>query len=282
MSVRFSDLPTEILFHLFGYLETEDLAKLSYTCEDLYHMTNAYLSSGRYPTELLDKISEYKISTAKKICDIKIIQNTQYDIEVAEDNINRNMEITSIDIFSKSIENITYTLAYFANVKRLILIKCGLKCIPSSIFKMKKLKYLSLYHNEISSIPDEISKLRLEYLSLCENNLSDVSPLWNVKTLQHLILHKNKISHVSENINNLSELVVLNMSKNNISIFPEIDNLQNVQKIVLYGNPLKYFPHICLLKRLKLISIDHIEESWGNCVRSRVYNLKNTRRKLFH
>lgn len=143
----------------------------------------------------------------------------------------------------------------------------GLKEIPSSIIEFKKLTYLSLEknyittieplvvlteltelylsHNQIKYIPDGVSKFsNLKKLMISNNQLTEFpSSLCHLSNLKILSLSKNQIQYVPEQIFHLSKLKELDISKNNIYLLPSgIYSLTKLKKIEASGNQNIKFP----------------------------------------
>lgn len=280
MSINLSDLPCDVLIHIFDYLDIKSLLNITYICKLFYILSDScIIFSEKYPRQLIKKLSKHDVRLAKKINDIKTVQ--YFQIGESNKNITEYLNTNIIDMYKANISNITYTFDYFTNIKIIKVNKCHLTKIPEAIFHMKELRYLTLSDNDISNIPFEICNLKLNYLSLSRNKISDIQFVWSVKLLMHLDLSDNNISTLSEGINNLTNLLSLNISRNKLSDFPDIPNLRNIRKLIAYNNNFQDFPHICHLRYLRTLILDQNIKYSPLCVMNNINSLKRVRRRLF-
>ncbi len=134
-------------------------------------------------------------------------------------------------------------------------INCSIKSIPSSIYKLKHLKHLSLVWNKIEKIPDSLGELRnLESLNLSDNKIKSIpNSIKNLKSLEYLTLSNNKISHIPDSIGELINLKELTLDRNQIHVIPEsLAKLNNLEVLCLSDNPIHHFPDKLKEKNFKL------------------------------
>ncbi|KAI5969958.1 SOG2 [Candida margitis] len=106
------------------------------------------------------------------------------------------------------------------------------------------LERLSLQNNQISDIPSNLFKIskHLKYLDLYHNNISHISSSIfhnGLKSLEILDLSSNQISYLPESISQLHNLKVLSVKNNNIRyLTPSLGELQHLNLIEVSNNPL--------------------------------------------
>lgn len=109
-------------------------------------------------------------------------------------------------------------------LERLSLKGCNLERVPSSIIKLKSLKYFNLDDNSLTGLlPNNICNLRsLECLSL-EGNYITVLPknIGNLKSLKSLCLSRNCLKHLPLSISDLKSLKRLDIAGNDLVDLPE-------------------------------------------------------------
>ncbi|ODQ64709.1 L domain-like protein [Nadsonia fulvescens var. elongata DSM 6958] len=175
------------------------------------------------------------------------------------------------------------------NVETLILDNNHLNLIPTEVWNLKKLKFLSCANNNLESLPDDIGKLiSLEYLDLHSNNIcelpSEINELYHLRhlnlasnlldefpkyqlkeslanSLQVLILCDNRFNDdCFENISLLTELKVLNISYNYLIEIPSnsLSRLKKLTELYVSGNSLSSLPAD------DLESIPHLQTLFAN------------------
>ena len=101
--------------------------------------------------------------------------------------------------------------------------------IPDEISKLKKLKSLNLDNNKIKKLPESISKLsKLEKLSLANNQIKQIpSSIVKILNLSYLDLSNNDLESLPDNIDMLKGLSLLDLRGNN---FPK-EEQRRIKKI---------------------------------------------------
>lgn len=130
----------------------------------------------------------------------------------------------------------------------------NLKKIPESLKDLRSLRYLNLFHNDISD-NDSLSflkKLRLlEYLSLSSNSLSGKLKL-DLPYIKHLNIAFNKIEQVDiKDCKNLKSLVLLG---NSISEIKNIHKAPGIVSIDISRNPIKEIKGVLPVSLKKIVS----------------------------
>nr|CAB3263423.1 leucine-rich repeat-containing G-protein coupled receptor 5 [Phallusia mammillata] len=165
------------------------------------------------------------------------------------------------------------------NLRKLYLDDNLIDQVPSKALEdSPNLDCLNLAVNQITEIQDDAfsSLPKLETLLLRENQISTVGtrafagiPLCRVLTLQY-----NRLTEFPESITNLTNLVDLTLSDNQIQYLPDgaFSNLRNLQILVLRNNPLKSvgksaFTNLHLLTtiRVEQISEQRVFPDFSGC-----------------
>lgn len=109
---------------------------------------------------------------------------------------------------------------------------CGLSSIPPEVFEMSDLVRLDLGHNEITEIPDEISRLTsLEQLWCNSNPLQKLSPeLYQCSKLKVIDLRDTEINDIPREIGRLKNLVEFDLRGNKLrsKLDVKADNVNSV------------------------------------------------------
>jgi len=157
------------------------------------------------------------------------------------------------------------------NVKRMVQ-------FPEVICQMKKLNYLSLYRNGLTSLPKCIKNLKnLETLRIHLNKLQSLpKEIGNLTKLKVIYLDENQLETLPVQIGKLTKLEELYLEGNKISTLPdEFGNLKNIKKLDLSYNSLDSVPtsfgKLSKLERLNLRQNDINDED----VPEEVKNLPN-------
>ena len=165
-----------------------------------------------YLEDFREKISAYK--SGQKLHPIQLIYfngesnlYTKYRSEVVI-GLNKFRELCETGEISK--------------IKHILLQGWGLKTIPTQIFDLMELESLSLEHNLINQIPENISNLTLlKDLYLGYNEIKTFpESLIKVPSLEFLSLNNNFISSIPKEIINFKSLKELFIRVNNISELP--------------------------------------------------------------
>ncbi|KAK4488856.1 hypothetical protein RD792_004646 [Penstemon davidsonii] len=117
--------------------------------------------------------------------------------------------------------------------------------IPSSLGRVTRLRSLNLSGNRLSGSIPNISLPELSVLDLNQNHLSGTIPtsLFRCKSLIKIDLSRNRISGSLPKLKGLEELILLDLSYNNLTENPlakPFKNLKSLQALILNGNPLMF------------------------------------------
>ncbi len=128
------------------------------------------------------------------------------------------------------------------NLETLILNNAQVKTMPDKIGRLNRLKVLLLNQNEVSTLPLELSRLAdLQILGIADNYL-EVLPDWfsGLKNLQTVHLQKNKIKTLP-NYFVFPNLQELNLQENEIVELPDnLDESTNLKMLNISSNRLDF------------------------------------------
>ncbi|CAI2733513.1 unnamed protein product [Schistosoma spindalis] len=116
--------------------------------------------------------------------------------------------------------------------------------IPNSVFVLTSLKSISMYSNQLQSIPSTLFESmcsmlnKLEYLNLGYNHILTLpfnfGLLQNMKTL---ILHKNFLTRLPETFGQLKSLTILDLAGNNLQLLPSNFTQLKLKEFYAEANP---------------------------------------------
>ncbi|XP_065870937.1 putative disease resistance protein RGA3 [Euphorbia lathyris] len=136
-----------------------------------------------------------------------------------------------------------------------------LEVFPSSISKIKHLRYLDFSNSEIKKLPKSVTKLyNLQILDLSNSKIKKLSEsITNLYNLQSLNLSNSKIEELPELITNLYNLQTLNCSNSQIKELPGfIGELQNLHTLNVSNSNTKELPEsISNLLNLRILDVSN-------------------------
>jgi len=145
-----------------------------------------------------------------------------------------------VDIRNKSFEEFPSIFLTIKNLKRINFVnindgshKSSFTALPKEIGNWKYLTHLSFKNMNISSIPQEITRLNnLEYLNLEKNNLETLPDLRGLKKISTININYNKFKNLS--FLSRSNVSFLSIVGNNFEYFPdELKKLNALQTLML-------------------------------------------------
>jgi Leucine-rich repeat (LRR) protein len=151
-----------------------------------------------------------------------------------------SLELQSVD----GVTRIGRFLESFPNLRSLRLRECNLGDIPEAVFKMGRLRSLSLPDCRISLSAESANALagmeQLDYLDLSLNPLGQTPDLSQMKGLATVLLAETGITEVPQGLLQLEELDWADLSENTITEIPsdimEVP-VEVAENISLRGNP---------------------------------------------
>ncbi|MGL6245492.1 dermonecrotic toxin domain-containing protein [Pseudomonas sp.] len=135
-------------------------------------------------------------------------------------------------------------LELFPNLKRLRLRECDVGNIPDSVFKMGRLRSLSLPHCRVRLSTASVNALagmeQLDYLDLSHNSLGYTPDLSQMTELSTVLLNDTGITQIPNGLFQLTDLEWADLSTNAIADIPsdlmELP-IETAENITLRGNP---------------------------------------------
>lgn len=134
-----------------------------------------------------------------------------------------------------------------------------IETLPPEIGKLRQLKELNVFSNNLTSLPPEIAQLnQLKALDVGGNNLSTLPPeIFNLRQLEELDIGFNKFRTLPPEIGQLRQLKKLYVEENEFSSLPpEIFQLRYLKKLYIGGSNLSTLPpEIGQLRQLEELSL---------------------------
>lgn len=124
---------------------------------------------------------------------------------------------------------------------------------------LTNLRSLSLAHNHLSALPENISCCTdLEKLNLCGNQLVNLPSFEACKKLIVLNISSNKLSRLAAQVGRLSSLTALHADHNELTQIDDLGGMHSLQVLTLDGSPLKFGlpPSISVLRTLTELSVN--------------------------
>ncbi len=167
--------------------------------------------------------------------------------------------LTDLVMAGNPISVITTDIYRLKRLKHISLNSTNVTDIKVDLSKMDSLEDFDLSSNGISTLPEQIKNLpRLKWLSIHDNKFTDLSFIDSrLQNLETLYLYTNKIKKISLEVKYLSKLKELLIFDNQIdSITNNISSFVNLEKLEIWNNPIRYIsPEIEKLKKLKSIRV---------------------------
>ena len=165
----------------------------------------------------------------------------------------------------------------------------NLTSLPESISKLTNLQILDLSENRITELPSSIGKLtNLVNLNLSENKITKLpSFIGKLTQLMTLDLGVNQLTKLPPQIGNLTKLLTLSLDYNKLkSLPPQIGNLERLTSLYLDNNKLESLPDE--IGRLPNLQYLHVENNPNlriiprSLIRSSLKITKNNSTKFEH
>ncbi|KAH9589872.1 Leucine-rich repeat-containing protein 69 [Schistosoma haematobium] len=160
----------------------------------------------------------------------------------------RSNNLSDLPILPKHLQSINLGHNWFTTIpnsvfeltslKSISMYSNQLQSIPSTIFA--HLKYLSSSHNKLTTLPESMCSMlnKLEYLNLGYNHILTLpfnfGLLQNMKTL---LLHKNFLTRLPETFGQLKSLTVLDLAGNNLQLLPSNFTQLKLKEFYAEANP---------------------------------------------
>ncbi|WP_316751646.1 leucine-rich repeat domain-containing protein [Pedobacter gandavensis] len=195
----------------------------------------------------------------------KLKQLRELSIEGRNDSLQLNFNLKDLSkLRSLELSNSKLFLNQSTFPKELIrldLSSTGMKVMPNSILKLRKLKTLILRYDSLMILPDNFSDLKqLKHLDLSGNLISALpADFGGLKSLKTLNLSANPIAELTESIGSLSILEMLELQYGNLKTLPSnIGQLKKLKVLNLNDNFLKKIPEsLTAVKTLKTLNLSN-------------------------
>ncbi|XP_028635664.1 leucine-rich repeat-containing protein 69 [Grammomys surdaster] len=155
-------------------------------------------------------------------------------------------QLTLLNLGNNLLQEVPEEIKYLTSLKNLHLFGNRICRIATGVFDgLRHLILLNLNDNQLTSLPQEIGRLRrLTYLSLNHNKLTVIpKELCSLVHLSELHLNYNQIVCIPEEIKFLQNLQQLYLVRNNIEVLPEeVCHLTNLRVLDIAGNVIQIFP----------------------------------------
>lgn len=204
----------------YGYMDTEGKISINF----LYEEATPFNRSDNY----LYGYARVKRDNSTYLLDVNGVEykiaNTEFEIKD---------DVTILDMTEKNVTE-----------------------IPVAVWRNPQIKILLLRGNEITAIPDSISKMiDLEFVDLSENLIDSIpQALSNLPKLQRLGLAWNPIAKIPEFISNLERLQFLDISYCMLESLPHnFSRLNNLNTLYISGN--NFHENIEVLKQMPIVKI---------------------------
>ncbi|XP_051011849.1 leucine-rich repeat-containing protein 69 [Acomys russatus] len=155
-------------------------------------------------------------------------------------------KLTLLNMGNNLFEEVPEELKHLKSLKKLHLFGNRICRIAPGVFDgLQELVLLNLNGNRLTSLPQEISRLRnLTYLSISHNKLTRIpTELCSLEHLSVLYLNYNQLMCIPDEIKCLHNLQKLFLARNNIDVMPEgICHLKKLRILDIAGNVIQIFP----------------------------------------
>ena len=150
-----------------------------------------------------------------------------------------SLNLSNRNIGKDGIVVIPHSVGSLSELQRFVANDNIIKSIPSSLFKLKKLRTLNLASNRIVTIPPELGELEsLDSLDLRHNQFESLPvEIGKLKNLSYLQLWGNKLTALPSVITLLPNLKELYLKDNDLVALPEkLIDMKSLSYIDFQGN----------------------------------------------
>lgn len=188
----------------------------------------------------------------------KLSKNGISTIELAQ-KCDQPDTVKNLILNKLSLDKFPEVVFRFKNLEKLDLADNFIEQVPTAIWTLEKLKFLSLSGNKIdySKLKFKRNKhlkdLNLQYTQMAKMPKS----LKKNRKLEILFVGNNPIKFIKNDFKRMSNLKALNLYNIRTSTLPKsIGKLNNLEELDLYHNELQFLPkEICQLPKLKTLAV---------------------------
>jgi Leucine-rich repeat (LRR) protein len=166
-------------------------------------------------------------------------------------------QLDLLDIGYTCIDRITLPENVSPNISYLFLDHNNISCLPDEISKLPRLVQLHVQFNKISKIPASFGELTsLEECSLAGNQIDVLCDCFGeIQLLESLDLSKNNLNELPPSIARI-HIGILNISKNQFTEFPAVlRHMGAFESLVLCGNPISKIPNEEFFQKLNVAEL---------------------------
>ena len=274
---------TEICY--LGYFINTDVSPAAQqtfsklTSEQLHKELEAQTKQVYFPEEILEGIG---ILFKPEYSSIPLIDRTRlvqkylkdyyyYPAQILNFLLEHKLDLSQFEFLEEMEElSIQYTIeslplerfhSYFPNVKHLVIENNPLAFSNPPFEIFKQLETISIAHNQLKSLPQEITEAKfLTSLVASDNELEELpKEFGELSHLAHLELQENQLNKLPESFGKLQTLEFLNLRDNLLNTLPNsIQDLSNLRGISLENNQLTQIPFcLLLLSNLRELMLDN-------------------------
>ena len=234
------DLPDEILYNIFSYLNLDDKINFLNSSDFLKPIIN-YYSVTKEPLYLKDVKSMENSSFIFPYVTIRILTEKFYNrfSFFIANKPEYNILIKYLNISSISISNINF-LSLLVNLEFLSIYDTNVTNL-FPLQKLYKLKEINCSFSKVKYLNSLRNLTNLQKLDFCNNKITNISPLSSL----------NKIS----NGLSICHLSSLNLSNTNVTNILPLNILYNLEKLNLSMTCINNISPLCSLYNLKLLNL---------------------------
>lgn len=157
----------------------------------------------------------------------------------------------------------TITLENFSKfIQRIDLTDNEIENIPSELFALPQLFYLTLTHNKIKKMPITITKVPLIYLNISENPIEELPELLP-RTLEQFVCAKCGIKKLPDSLSVLEDLIEVIAPFNDLDAVPRLPVVENLDLSHNHLKELPQMPDTVIFLDLSFNEIETIPEDWN-------------------
>ena len=249
LSLRYVDFDKEKYAALAQMEELETLELVNSNFENLQELFDLLPEKSNLKSlrliNLTTEESPKDYSSLRSLEQLEIQNMPQSEFRLSEDFYSL-VNLKRLRIYEAAgMENVSSGMGNLLNLTHLSLYNNNIESLPPEIGNLKKLQVLDLRGNNLVSLTPEIGNfINLKILELTENNLVHLpEEMENLTSLEEIRAEDNDLKSLPQNIGNLRKLKTLGLNQNQIEQLPEsITQLKNLTNLGLSENDLKSLP----------------------------------------
>ncbi|CAG2233960.1 unnamed protein product [Mytilus edulis] len=180
-------------------------------------------------------------------------------LTVVPQEVSQFNRLEVLNLSHNALDDLPSSLARIRTLKFLLVANNLLTHLPETITNLTHLIMLDLTHNKLTSLPQNLGSLRvLQTLKLANNRFDQVPiPVCKLRSLKVLNCRGNNLQSLAPDFEALTNLRELNLSYNRFESIPTaIYSLSELRYLNLAGNQLKHVSHhLTCLQGLQVLHI---------------------------